>query len=82
VLVLVTQSGDWSTDRSRGGQLIPLSDMQSEDVCPVLQYYYSGFLALQSLIDHTKIKVIINYHHVIITSTVGHKSLGQGTMDR
>ncbi|CAG9126342.1 unnamed protein product [Plutella xylostella] len=52
-----TQSGDWSTDWSRGGQLIPLSDMQSEDVCPVLQYYYSGFLALQSLIDHTKIKM-------------------------
>ncbi|XP_063368836.1 cholesterol transporter ABCA5-like [Cydia amplana] len=49
--------GDWSSDWSRGGQLIPLSEMHSEDTCPVLQYYYSGFLALQTLIDFTKIKL-------------------------
>ncbi|XP_073948704.1 LOW QUALITY PROTEIN: cholesterol transporter ABCA5-like [Choristoneura fumiferana] len=45
--------GDWS----RGGQLIPLSEMHREDTCPVLQYYYSGFLAMQTLIDFTKIKL-------------------------
>ncbi|XP_059054824.1 cholesterol transporter ABCA5-like [Achroia grisella] len=48
---------DWSSDWSRGGQLIPLSEMHREDACPVLQYYYSGFLALQTLIDYIKIKV-------------------------
>ncbi|CAK1589994.1 unnamed protein product [Parnassius mnemosyne] len=48
---------DWSSDWSRGGQLIPLSEMHREDTCPVLQYYYSGFLALQSLIDYIKIKI-------------------------
>ncbi|XP_026331721.1 ATP-binding cassette sub-family A member 5-like, partial [Hyposmocoma kahamanoa] len=48
---------DWSSDWSRGGQLIPLSEMNREDACPVLQYYYSGFLALQTLIDYTKIKL-------------------------
>nr|XP_049698966.1 cholesterol transporter ABCA5 [Helicoverpa armigera] len=47
---------DWSSDWSRGGQLIPLSEMHREDTCPVLQYYYSGFLALQTLIDYIKIK--------------------------
>lgn len=48
---------DWSSDWSRGGQLIPLSEMHREDTCPVLQYYYTGFLALQTLIDYVKIKV-------------------------
>ncbi|XP_047518693.1 cholesterol transporter ABCA5-like isoform X1 [Pieris napi] len=48
---------DWSTDWSRGGQLIPLSEMHREDTCPVLQYYYTGFLALQTLIDCVKIKM-------------------------
>ncbi|XP_045490404.1 cholesterol transporter ABCA5 isoform X1 [Pieris rapae] len=48
---------DWSTDWSRGGQLIPLSEMHREDTCPVLQYYYTGFLALQTLIDYVKIKL-------------------------
>ncbi|XP_049879366.1 cholesterol transporter ABCA5-like isoform X2 [Pectinophora gossypiella] len=48
---------DWSSDWSRGGQLIPLSEMHREDECPVLQYYYSGFLALQTLIDYVKIKL-------------------------
>ncbi|XP_037292721.1 ATP-binding cassette sub-family A member 5 isoform X2 [Manduca sexta] len=48
---------DWSSDWSRGGQLIPLSEMHREDTCPVLQYYYSGFLALQTLIDYIKIKL-------------------------
>ncbi|KAL0868036.1 hypothetical protein ABMA27_008685 [Loxostege sticticalis] len=47
---------DWSSDWSRGGQLIPLSEHR-EDTCPVLQYYYSGFLALQTLIDYIKIKI-------------------------
>ncbi|CAK1541868.1 unnamed protein product [Leptosia nina] len=47
---------DWSSDWSRGGQLIPLSEMHREDTCPVLQYYYTGFLALQTLIDYVKIK--------------------------
>ncbi|KAH9638909.1 hypothetical protein HF086_004439 [Spodoptera exigua] len=51
-----TASKDWSSDWSRGGQLIPLSEMHGEDTCPVLQYYYSGFLALQTLIDYIKIK--------------------------
>ncbi|XP_050668382.1 cholesterol transporter ABCA5-like [Leptidea sinapis] len=48
---------DWSTDWSRGGQLIPLSEMHREDTCPVLQYYYTGFLSLQSLLDYVKIKL-------------------------
>ncbi|XP_060806687.1 cholesterol transporter ABCA5 [Amyelois transitella] len=48
---------DWSSDWSRGGQLIPLSEMHREDACPVLQYYYSGFLALQMLVDYVKIKL-------------------------
>ncbi|XP_061382063.1 cholesterol transporter ABCA5-like isoform X3 [Danaus plexippus] len=48
---------DWSSDWSRGGQLIPLSEMHREDTCPVLQYYYTGFLALQTLIDYVKIKM-------------------------
>ncbi|XP_039751795.1 ATP-binding cassette sub-family A member 5-like isoform X1 [Pararge aegeria] len=48
---------DWSSDWSRGGQLIPLSEMHREDQCPVLQYYYTGFLALQTLIDFVKIKI-------------------------
>ncbi|XP_012548268.1 cholesterol transporter ABCA5 [Bombyx mori] len=52
---------DWSSDWSRGGQLIPLSEMHREDTCPVLQYYYSGFLALQTLIDYTKIKADTNF---------------------
>lgn len=50
------QSFDWS----RGGQLIPISEMHGEDTCPVLQYYYSGFLALQTIIDYIKIKVDTN----------------------
>ncbi|XP_072934146.1 cholesterol transporter ABCA5-like [Epargyreus clarus] len=48
-----TSSKDWS----RLGQLVPLSEMHREDTCPVLQYYYSGFLALQTLIDNAKIKL-------------------------
>ncbi|KAJ0173327.1 hypothetical protein K1T71_011503 [Dendrolimus kikuchii] len=55
-----TATKDWSSDWSRGGQLIPLSEMHREDTCPVLQYYYSGFLALQTLIDYIKIKVDTN----------------------
>ncbi|CAB3246103.1 unnamed protein product [Arctia plantaginis] len=51
---------DQPFDWSRGGQLIPLSEMHREDTCPVLQYYYSGFLALQTLIDYIKIKVDTN----------------------
>ncbi|GBP64686.1 ATP-binding cassette sub-family A member 5 [Eumeta japonica] len=53
-------SGDWSSEWYKGGHLIKLSDMHREDACPVLQYYYSGFLALQSLIDYTKIKLDTN----------------------
>ncbi|XP_075983489.1 cholesterol transporter ABCA5-like isoform X2 [Anticarsia gemmatalis] len=48
---------DQAFDWSRGGQLIPLAEMHREDICPVLQYYYSGFLALQTLIDYIKMKV-------------------------
>lgn len=66
-----TASKDWSSDWSRGGQLIPLSEMHGEDTCPVLQYYYSGFLALQTLIDYIKIKVsygTLIYRVLIITN--------------
>lgn len=52
-----TERKDWSSDWTRGGQLIPLSDVLSDEVCPVLEYYYSGFLAMQMLIDFVKIKV-------------------------
>ncbi|XP_026730464.1 ATP-binding cassette sub-family A member 5-like [Trichoplusia ni] len=51
------RSSSTESDWARGGQLIPLSEMNREDTCPVLQYYYSGFLALQTLIDYIKMKV-------------------------
>lgn len=31
--------------------------IETGDSCPVNQYYYSGFIALQTLLDYTKIKV-------------------------
>lgn len=34
--------------------------IETGDSCPVNQYYYSGFLALQALLDFAKIKVIKN----------------------
>mgnify|MGYP007092102301 CR=1 FL=1 len=34
---------------------IPIVEMG--DSCPVNQYYYSGFIALQTLLDYTKISV-------------------------
>lgn len=33
--------------------------IETGDSCPVNQYYYSGFLALQTLLDFTKIRVNI-----------------------
>lgn len=32
--------------------------IEGGDMCPVNQYIYSGFVALQTIIDHTKIMVI------------------------
>lgn len=37
-------------------QMIPI---EMGDACPVNQYYYSGFIALQTLLDYTKISVSI-----------------------
>ncbi|CAH1111719.1 unnamed protein product [Psylliodes chrysocephalus] len=34
--------------------------MEGGDSCPVNQYYFSGFLALQALIDYTRIKIDTN----------------------
>lgn len=31
--------------------------IETGDTCPVNQYYYSGFLAVQALFDYTKIRV-------------------------
>lgn len=31
--------------------------IETGDTCPVNQYYYSGFVALQALLDYTKIRV-------------------------
>lgn len=33
--------------------------IETGDSCPVNQYYYSGFIALQTLLDYTKIKVCL-----------------------
>jgi ATP-binding cassette subfamily A (ABC1) protein 5 len=33
--------------------------IETGDSCPVNQYFYSGFLALQTLLDYTKIRVSI-----------------------
>ncbi|XP_055600772.1 cholesterol transporter ABCA5-like isoform X2 [Uranotaenia lowii] len=35
--------------------MIPI---ETGDSCPVNQYYYSGFIALQTLVDYTKIKIV------------------------
>ncbi|XP_053687568.1 cholesterol transporter ABCA5-like [Sabethes cyaneus] len=32
--------------------------IETGDSCPVNQYYYSGFVALQTLLDYTKIKIV------------------------
>ncbi|KXJ73909.1 hypothetical protein RP20_CCG014205 [Aedes albopictus] len=32
--------------------------IETGDSCPVNQYYYSGFIALQTLLDYTKIKIV------------------------
>ena len=37
-------------------QMIPI---EMGDACPVNQYYYSGFIALQTLLDYTKISVSV-----------------------
>lgn len=42
------------TDNIISSSMIPI-DMG--DSCPVNQYYYSGFIALQTLLDYTKISV-------------------------
>ena len=34
-----------------------LFPIETGDSCPVNQYYYSGFVALQALLDYTKIRV-------------------------
>lgn len=31
--------------------------IETGDSCPVNQYYYSGFVALQALLDYTKIRI-------------------------
>lgn len=36
--------------------------IETGDSCPVNQYYYSGFIALQTLLDYTKIGVSFNYY--------------------
>lgn len=35
--------------------------IETGDSCPVNQYYYSGFLALQALLDFTKVRVSQSY---------------------
>lgn len=35
--------------------------IETGESCPVNQYYYSGFVALQTLLDYTKIKVGISF---------------------
>lgn len=40
-----------------------LPTIQSGDRCPVNQYFYSGFSALQVLLDYTKVKVRILIKH-------------------
>ncbi|XP_017782555.1 PREDICTED: ATP-binding cassette sub-family A member 5-like [Nicrophorus vespilloides] len=39
------------------GQLSAIIPIETGDSCPVNQYYYSGFIALQALLDYTKIGI-------------------------
>ncbi|CAG9831939.1 unnamed protein product, partial [Diabrotica balteata] len=46
----------WSKQTCRGGSN-PNSNMEDGSTCPTNTYYFSGFLALQTLLDYTKIRL-------------------------
>lgn len=43
--------------RQRDSTLSGLLPIESGDSCPINQYYFSGFVAMQALLDYTKIHV-------------------------
>lgn len=47
----MTEDNYWSS-------MIPI---EMGDACPVNQYFYSGFIALQTLLDYTKISVSLTF---------------------
>lgn len=47
-------------------QISELFPMELGDTCPVNQYYYSGFVALQSLFDYTKISIDTGMKNITI----------------
>lgn len=43
--------------RQSSGHWTAVLSIENREMCPVNEYYYSGFIALQSLLDYAKIRV-------------------------